>query len=165
MIEGLGLPAPTFTVWSGNKSTHVFWRTNRPMTKIEWHSIQRGLIYAFNGDPVALTPSSLARVPTLTSWDRKRVMGEDKEDPEVIDWQHQTIMTEASQIRLSSRVEVPIDAFQDIAIPNVEDEDEKSLTNRVIRARYTNAESAIRRANNRLDDPDFFETLTNARTP
>jgi hypothetical protein len=92
-------------------------------------------------------------------------MGEDKEDPEVIDWQHQTIMTEASQIRLSSRVEVPIDAFQDIAIPNVEDEDEKSLTNRVIRARYTNAESAIRRANNRLDDPDFFETLTNARTP
>jgi hypothetical protein len=52
MIEGLGLPAPTFTVWSGNKSTHVFWRTNRPMTKIEWHSIQRGLIYAFNADPV-----------------------------------------------------------------------------------------------------------------
>lgn len=149
MIESLSLPEPTYSVWSGNKSTHVFWRLAEPIKLKQWLAIQKGLLLAFSGDPVALVPSSTARFPLANQTsgqlspsiiDEPKIIVKPANASNAIHWS--SIADQPDEIVLSSMSIAHATAFNNIMVTDDSDFGYKMFEN-IISGRYRHATSAL----------------------
>ena len=59
----LGLPSPTFSLFTGGKSLHVYWVFEQPIEVARWRPLMQRLINHCGSDPAVKDPSRCMRLP------------------------------------------------------------------------------------------------------